>query len=779
MLLVGVAGGAVLTTVAGARRSATAYERYREATFASDMDVSFVDGPPDGDFAAAAEVVAAVPEVAALARFDFPFIVPAGSGMYPFLEFLAIGHADEASYSSDVDRSRILEGTLPDPRAAEEMAIREGFAEEAGLEIGDRVEFDSYAPEQLERLFTTGDAGPPSGPPFTLVVTGVVEVPSFVSESSGDFQPSVLLSPAFVTEHGEEVATYPGGFAVRLHPDADAGEVAETLRELFAGAPLEITRADEINRKIQSSIDVIVTALGLCALVAALAGGVAVGQAFTRHFASQESGDRWLSALGMTRWERVVTKTATTVPVAVLGALVAVVACVLLSPLMPVGVARRAEPDPGLAVDRAVVSVGVVVTLVAVLALSSLAAAVVSRRERQVVAGDADAAPSRSTRALLRANLRPSTTIGVGMALEPRGGTAFAVRSAFLGVAFGVMGLVGVVVFVGSADALAGNPARYGAPFDALVSGFTGDLLEEGGEALLDDPRVDGVVALGSGGLARIEGLEANTISLESLKGDQGLTMLEGHPPTGGAEVVLGRDTLEDADLRVGDEVDVEGAVDTLRATVVGIAVFPVIDERSSPGRGVLMEHEELVAITDPEELNGDVAIDWADDVDVDAANAELAEATGTEVFGPRLPSDVGNLQDVRQLPRALAAFLAVLAALAVLHALLSTVRMRRLDLAVLRALGFQRRQLGSTVVWQATTIAVIGLLVGVPLGLVVGRVVWRAVAHGIGVVEDPVTPVMAVLVVVVGVVLVLAAMAILPGRSARRVSPASALRSG
>jgi hypothetical protein len=341
------------------------------------------------------------------------------------------------------------------------------------------------------------------------------------------------------------------------------------------------------------------------------------------------------------------------------------------------------------------------------------------------------------------------------------------------------MGLVGVLVFVGSANELASTPARYGAPFDALVSGFSGNILEEGGEALLDDPRVEGVVALGSGGLARIGDLEANTISLESLKGDQGLTMLEGHPPTGGAEVVLGRDTLDDAEVSVGDEVEVEGAIDDLRATVVGIAVFPIIDERSAPGRGILMDHEDLLRITDPEEINGDVVIDWAEGVDVEVANAELAETTGTEVFEPRLPSDVNNLRDVRALPRALAVFLAVLAALAVLHALLSTVRMRRQDLAVLRAIGFERRQLGSTVVWQAATIGVIGLLLGVPLGLVLGRVVWRAVASSIGVVDEAVTPWVAVLAVVVGVLGAVCVTAILPGRSARRVSPATALRSG
>ena len=779
VLLVGVAGGAVLTTIAGARRSATAYERLREETLASDMDVAFVDGPPDGDIEAARDAVQAIPQVAAVGRLDFPFIVPEGSGFYPFLDFLAAAATDRSAWDGDIDRPRVLEGEVPAPDAADDIAITDAYSRESGLGVGDEAVFESFAPDQMEALFTTGDAGPPSGPPVTLRVTGIFDAPTFLSESTGDFQPRVFLTPAFLAEHGDEIATYPGGFAVRLEGGSDVESVAATVRERFRDHPLEITLSSEVDRKIESSIDVIVAALGLCALVAALAGCVAVGQALTRHFSSQESGDRWLSALGMTWWERTVTKTATILPVALLGALVAVVASVLLSPLMPVGIARRAEPDPGVSVDGTVVVLGVVVLFLAVLLLSLLAAAVVSRRERRVVDGGPTSAPSRSVRALLRANLDPPTTIGVGLAMEPRGGTAFAVRSAFLGVAFGVMGLVGVVVFVASVDELVSSPARYGAPFDGFVSGFSGNILEEGGDALLEDPRVEGVAALGSGGLARIDGVEVNTIAVESLKGDMGLTMLAGHPPDGGAEVVLGADTLDDADAGVGDEIEVDGAADTLHATVVGVAVFPVIDERSSPGRGVLLQAEDLEQISDPEELNGDVAIDWADDVDVEAANAELAEATGTEVFGPRLPSDVNNLWEVRSLPRALAAFLALLAGLAVVHALLSTVRMRSQDLAVLRTLGFERRQLGSTILWQATTIGVIGLVLGVPLGLVAGRVVWRAVASGMGVVDDPVTPVAAVLVVVVGVLVVLTATAILPGRAARRVPTAAVLRSG
>jgi putative ABC transport system permease protein len=317
-----------------------------------------------------------------------------------------------------------------------------------------------------------------------------------------------------------------------------------------------------------------------------------------------------------------------------------------------------------------------------------------------------------------------------------------------------------------------------GSPFDAAVSGFSGDVLEEGGAELLTDPDV-AQMGLGSGGLARVGDEEVNTHALESLKGDMAFTLLDGHEPRGGAEVVLGASTLDAAGVGIGDQVDIDGAGGSLRATVVGTAVFPVVDERSSPGRGVLLGRDDLETISSPDELNADVLIKWADGVDTEAANAELGERTETEVFAPRLPSEVNNLREVKALPRALATFLALLAVLAAVHALVSTVRMRRKELAVLRALGFERRQLGSVLAWQATTIGLTGLVVGVPLGLVAGRVVWKAVASGIGVVDEPATPALVVVAVSLAALVVVNAAAIFPGRSARHVRPATVLRSG
>ena len=95
-----------------------------------------------------------------------------------------------------------------------------------------------------------------------------------------------------------------------------------------------------------------------------------------------------------------------------------------------------------------------------------------------------------------------------------------------------------------------------------------------------------------------------------------------------------------------------------------------------------------------------------------------------------------------------------------------------RRDIGILKALGFLDRQVGATVYWQAATIAVVALVVGVPLGVAAGKVVWTAFAQYIGVV--PVSVVQAGLVasIAVGTLVVAVLLAIGPAVAAARSKP-------
>src|SRR6266568_8095938 len=105
----------------------------------------------------------------------------------------------------------------------------------------------------------------------------------------------------------------------------------------------------------------------------------------------------------------------------------------------------------------------------------------------------------------------------------------------------------------------------------------------------------------------------------------------------------------------------------------------------------------------------------------------------------------------VSALPSVLAALFAAVAVVTFGHMLVSSVRRRRRDVAILRTMGFVRRQVASAVAWQANTIIVIGLVFGLPIGIAAGRWTWGLVAGQLGVRDQPVVPALAIGVVCVG----------------------------
>jgi ABC-type lipoprotein release transport system permease subunit len=143
----------------------------------------------------------------------------------------------------------------------------------------------------------------------------------------------------------------------------------------------------------------------------------------------------------------------------------------------------------------------------------------------------------------------------------------------------------------------------------------------------------------------------------------------------------------------------------------------------------------------------------------------------------PGPPQTVADFGGVRNLPLVVSALLAAIAAATLAHTLVTAIRRRRRQLAVLKTLGFDRRQLLLTVAWQATTFATIGLIVGLPLGIAAGRWAWYLFAQQIEVVPEPVTPIPLVLLVVPAAVVLAILVAALPAWSAARTRVAVVLR--
>jgi ABC-type lipoprotein release transport system permease subunit len=130
----------------------------------------------------------------------------------------------------------------------------------------------------------------------------------------------------------------------------------------------------------------------------------------------------------------------------------------------------------------------------------------------------------------------------------------------------------------------------------------------------------------------------------------------------------------------------------------------------------------------------------------------------------------------VRVVPKLLMGFLALLAAAAVAHVLATSVRRRRRDFAMLRALGMTRRSTRSIINLQGTAVAIAGLVVGIPVGIFVGRIGWHLIANRVPLRYVQPLALVAMIVVVPAALVLVNILALAPGRRAARLQPAQVL---
>ncbi len=232
-------------------------------------------------------------------------------------------------------------------------------------------------------------------------------------------------------------------------------------------------------------------------------------------------------------------------------------------------------------------------------------------------------------------------------------------------------------------------------------------------------------------------------VSLTAFAGDLSLTRRDGRLPTGPGEIALGRQTMSNFHVMIGDAVNVrtpDGG--SSRFTVVGTVVFPK-DEGDSIDEGAAFTPDGLASVEMQPPLTSLVLV-YPDNVDVTALEADLARDYGFKFSSysrPQPPAAISNLSVAADIARALGWFFAALGALGLLHTLVVSSTRRSAHLAILRSLGFERAQVRLAVLVQATVLSVVSLLLGIPAGWIVGRVVWRVVSSGTGALSPPATP--------------------------------------
>jgi predicted lysophospholipase L1 biosynthesis ABC-type transport system permease subunit len=264
------------------------------------------------------------------------------------------------------------------------------------------------------------------------------------------------------------------------------------------------------------------------------------------------------------------------------------------------------------------------------------------------------------------------------------------------------------------------------------------------------------------------------------VKGQVPLVVLDGRAPRADDEIAFAPTTLENLGVQVGDRVRV-GADAGTDATVVGEVLLPATSHTDYDQSGWMTAAGVDAALGRASAGGGDdyLLVRWRTGADVAAAQRRLIGTVGADTFAApaTLPVAVADLERIEDLPLALGAFFALLACATVAHALVTTVRRRRHDLAVLRAIGFTRRQTRGAIAWQSTLLAIAGVVVGVPLGIAAGRIAWRWLSDDFPIVYSPPLALLAVALVAAVTVVVANALAAGPARAAARIRPAESLR--
>jgi hypothetical protein len=259
-----------------------------------------------------------------------------------------------------------------------------------------------------------------------------------------------------------------------------------------------------------------------------------------------------------------------------------------------------------------------------------------------------------------------------------------------------------------------------------------------------------------------------------------------GRVPTTSREIALGTRTLRQLHARVGATIQVSLAEFPARPmTIVGATVFPTLSDALGLGTGAALTPgglHHLLPAKVPAPPPAVVFVRFRPDVGPQAGRqaltARLAEVGSFKVDGPATPTDLVNFGQVQDLPQVLGIGLAVVALLTITHLLMTSVRRRQRDFAILRALGFTSWQVRGTLCWQALTLAGIALLIGVPAGIACGRLGWQVFAYQLGITPVAAVPAAALSIMAASWLAAAAVIAALPGEAATRNPPARVLHS-
>jgi hypothetical protein len=773
-LIFGVVAGAALTAAAGARRADSAYPRFVQRYKAYDVQLG---GIPTDDPAEAAQIrkkIIAFPEVADSATSEFvasSAVLPSGARVF-FPEMIVLGDPDGHELIT-VNKAKVLSGRLFNPQAVDEGVVDFNTADRFNLHVGDLVGIPLGDPR----------AGLPQI--VNVRVVGVLVAPGSMPAVGAADLAGIEVSPAFVRAHETSIPPSTDAPAIRLkRGSADLPSFLARVEKLKAGIDVPETLATHL-KGVQKTLRYEVEALWILSGLIAVAGLAIFGQTISRQIRADAADDPILRSIGMTPWQLIGVGMVRALGIAVIAAASAVITAIAASPLTPIGLSRLAEPSPGVQVDSLVVFGGAGIVLASVL-LTSMVPVFRSAISAATVGGEQTSRPSRVATLAAVSGAGPSTVTGLRLAFETgRGARSIPVRSALLGLAVAVGSFAAAGTFTSSLDHLIATPSLYGYGWDFIT---LGDSTTQTLNAIEPDRDVE---AISPGGASNIRIGSTRLIPFTYEPG-RGITptILEGRAPAADDEIALGTSLFGTLHTRIGGTVNVQ--IDSkqrpyaaMPMRVVGRTVVPTFFFQAvEPGQSSAITSQGYRRLAggsiSREQENGiPLIVRYKSGTNVEKKLAALQKKV-PGLFTIQVRRGATELQAVSRssgVPLTLTEVLLFMAVATLVHVLVTSVRKRRRDLAILKTLGFVRRQVWTAIAWQATTLTLVALALGIPIGIVVGRWVWTAFAGSIGVVPSPAVGLTIILVMIPAALIAANLIAAFPARAAARTKPALVLR--
>lgn len=710
-----------------------------------------------------------------------------------------------SSYGSvdgfDFSQSRVIisKGRMANPDDANEFVTHAATVKELGLHLNETVNFGWVTNAQSLNL--QGNATVPKSQQFRAKLVGIgtsAFIHLFSDQSSAASSQTLIFTPALTRRLRECCANdMISGIQLSGGSRYDAAVETELRKVLPKGVPVTVIEASNQEATAQRTLRPDAIALDVFGGIAALALLLIVGQIVVRRASSRRRDLEVLRALGATNAMIAADDLLGTLGAILLGVLVAATAAVGLSPLAPLGPVRPYLPT-ALHFDWPILGAGVILTALALATLAVTAALRWSPYRDSTRMNRLRPAPSGwLTRNPFTSALPISAVTGIRYALDPgTGHNKVPVRSAMLGTALAMIVITGNLTFGASLASLVSHPALYGWAWNYEL---------DGGGGLGDVPQLEAAKLLNADPLVKawsgvyFSTLRINGVSVPvmgaSPNASVGPPILIGHGFDARNEVVLGAATLSQLHESIGGVVSVtsgNGAVEHLK--IVGTATLPSIGVVGSShlemGTGALLSYRlippsarNLFDSTRPGP--NAILVRMKSTAGATKGLASLQsiartlrlDVSGGSVLGVQRPAEILNYATLGTTPDLLGGALAAGAVIGLAMTLATLVRRRRRDLALLKTLGFTKRQLAATIAWQATVDVGLGCVVGVPLGVVAGRYLWVLFARGIYAVPSPIVPVSTVLLVSVMALALANLAAAVPARIAARTSIAMLLR--